>query len=1028
MEKYQYSEEELKVIENSTVAIAVYQFIDMRVVTIALSNGFRELFGLSSLKEAYSLMDNDMYRDTHPDDVSEIENAAIRFAMDDAPYNIVYRTKIGNDYIIIHAIGKHVYKEDGTRLAVVSYTNEGVYDPNHTSTELSFNFSGYKYYQNKDSLHNLNFDHLTGLPDMNYFFKLAQSAFDRNVTDGKTMSMLFFNLSGMQHFNQKYGYNEGDQLIRAVAKLLAKTFSNYHCCRTTADHFAVYTVNEDIDSKLHLLIKDFKKINNGRNLPVKIGVYDSSIGHVGPAIATDRAKIACDSCGTIFHSKVVHFDKHMLKKIEDKRYIYENFEIALHNQWIHVHYQPIIRTSNGKVCNEEALVRWEDPTRGCLYPGDFIPVLDSAGMTYKLDLYVIDKVIEKLKKQIENDLPIVPNSINLSVSDFYSCDIVEELKEKVDQAGLDRSLIVLELKEEIIMDNSDYMKVQVDKLREYGFHVWLDDFGRGSSSPGALQKIHFDAIKLDRAYINQIEQNRDSKVIITEFVRLAKGLESETIAEGVEDNNTVNFLNEIGCNRVQGYYYSEALPYESLVEFNTKETDLAFENPNEIDYYSALSNLNLYDVSLLTEDNNLTDYFDTIPMFVVELKDNLIRHIKGNHSYKRFQETYYPAHAEHSDEFVPIKTDSSFYKALLKCKELGEPVIEDIHGPKHDVIHLYIRKIATNSENDAVALSVIILGYINNDSEIRHQEALERIKRERIIYSHVTALTGDFICLFAVNAKTNHYLRYVLAEDYKYVGLHDEGDDFFQEVCNYGIKSIYPDDQEEFLESFTKERILDSIEDSGSFQLNTRLRHNDQAKYVHMKITLTNEDDIPRFIVGIIDVDTKVRRDQKYSESLAEMNRLANFDALTGVKNKYAYADAETKLNLQIQRNDAPDFAIIVFDLNGLKKINDTFGHQAGDDFIKDGCKMICNYFQHSPVFRIGGDEFTVIAQGSDLDHLAEIMTTIEKTNVRNQREGKVVIASGASRFQGDSEVADVFKRADSKMYKNKRFLKGFIV
>ncbi|MCR5668820.1 MAG: GGDEF domain-containing protein, partial [Lachnospiraceae bacterium] len=199
-------------------------------------------------------------------------------------------------------------------------------------------------------------------------------------------------------------------------------------------------------------------------------------------------------------------------------------------------------------------------------------------------------------------------------------------------------------------------------------------------------------------------------------------------------------------------------------------------------------------------------------------------------------------------------------------------------------------------------------------------------------------------------------------------------------------------------------------------------------KYVHMKITLTNEDDIPRFIVGIIDVDTNVRRDQKYSENLAEMNRLANFDALTGVKNKYAYADAESKLNLMIQHDNAPNFAIIVFDLNGLKKINDTFGHQAGDQFIKDGCKMICNYFQHSPVFRIGGDEFTVIAQGSDLDNLTEIMTTIDKTNVRNQREGKVVIASGASRFQGDSVVADVFKRADSKMYKNKRFLKGFIV
>ncbi|SFG62165.1 GGDEF domain-containing protein [Oribacterium sp. WCC10] len=117
------------------------------------------------------------------------------------------------------------------------------------------------------------------------------------------------------------------------------------------------------------------------------------------------------------------------------------------------------------------------------------------------------------------------------------------------------------------------------------------------------------------------------------------------------------------------------------------------------------------------------------------------------------------------------------------------------------------------------------------------------------------------------------------------------------------------------------------------------------------------------------------------------MSKIANYDPLTGVKNKHAYIDAEAKLNSLIEENESPDFAIIVFDLNGLKTINDTLGHQAGDQFIKDGCSLICDYFKHSPVYRIGGDEFVAIAQDHDYLHLDEIMNYSKLNTFHNHLE-----------------------------------------
>ena len=143
------------------------------------------------------------------------------------------------------------------------------------------------------------------------------------------------------------------------------------------------------------------------------------------------------------------------------------------------------------------------------------------------------------------------------------------------------------------------------------------------------------------------------------------------------------------------------------------------------------------------------------------------------------------------------------------------------------------------------------------------------------------------------------------------------------------------------------------------------------------------------------------------------------------IGNRHAYLEVEEQLNEQISEGKPPEFAIVVLDVNGLKKVNDTLGHQTGDRFICGACRIICDIFKHSPVFRVGGDEFTVVAQGDDYDDLAELIQRIKDHNMEAKRAGGIVIACGMSRYENDASVAPVYERADREMYENKSSLKA---
>ena len=312
---------------------------------------------------------------------------------------------------------------------------------------------------------------------------------------------------------------------------------------------------------------------------------------------------------------------------------------------------------------------------------------------------------------------------------------------------------------------------------------------------------------------------------------------------------------------------------------------------------------------------------------------------------------------------------------------------------------------------------------VTDREQIRRAE--ERIQEERIAYTRISALAGDFIAIFIVDPESRQYREYNAS-------LRNEGDvpmregaDFFNDLRNLASELVWPDDLEGYLHTVTEENILNGIRERGVFALTHRITAGGQPRYVQFRTAMVEEKGGRRLIAGINDIDTQVRQEAEYRKRLSQAQAQAAVDALTGVKNKHSYLKAEEKMNRLIAGKNQPPFAISVLDVNNLKKINDTAGHQAGDDCLLQACRLICRTFKHSPVFRVGGDEFVVISQGEDYVRVEELTALISAHNQKALRSGGVVVACGMSRFDGDDSVAAVFERADRMMYENKSLLKA---
>ena len=312
--------------------------------------------------------------------------------------------------------------------------------------------------------------------------------------------------------------------------------------------------------------------------------------------------------------------------------------------------------------------------------------------------------------------------------------------------------------------------------------------------------------------------------------------------------------------------------------------------------------------------------------------------------------------------------------------------------------------------------------------QLEKRRAEERMIEERTISARLHAIAGNFLCIYVVEPETGHYREFSSTLGYeKSFAQAKEGTDFFTTLREAAAIYSHPEDRGRVLSILTQESVMAEIEHSGIFSLVYRIMMEGKSLYVQLKAAMVEEKEGPRLIVGLNDIDTQVRQEKEYQRRIAQAQTMANIDALTGIKNRHAYSEAEEFMNRQIEEQHQQPFSVTILDVNNLKKVNDLYGHQAGDLRIRDACKIICDIFKHSPVFRLGGDEFVVISQGNDFRCIEELLGKVRDHNTEAVQIDGIVLACGMSKFDNDTCVASVFERADQNMYENKNQLKSGI-
>ncbi len=298
----------------------------------------------------------------------------------------------------------------------------------------------------------------------------------------------------------------------------------------------------------------------------------------------------------------------------------------------------------------------------------------------------------------------------------------------------------------------------------------------------------------------------------------------------------------------------------------------------------------------------------------------------------------------------------------------------------------------------------IVIGISNVDTQVKDRMAAERS-----------------------DPQTNEYTEFSTTTSFDSLGIAKQGPDFFASTYANSLRTIHIEDQELFHSSFTKENVLAAIEQDGVFALNYRLVIGGTPTYVMLKAVTIEEDGKTVLLVGLFDENTKIRKEREYARNLSAARQKAVVDALTGVKNKHAYVEWEERIDAAIKKGEQEPFAVVICDINGLKEVNDLYGHKEGDACIKRACRRICNIFSHSPVFRIGGDEFAVILTKGDYEQRVQLMSAVlAMPDDCSEVEPGNTIAAGMAEYdaQRHTSFLPIFEEADKAMYKIKKLMK----
>ncbi len=436
----------------------------------------------------------------------------------------------------------------------------------------------------QESRHNANHDRLTGLPNRVLFRDRLEQALKLNARKKLGLAILFLDLDGFKIINDSLGHEAGDELLQQVSDRLAKILRNEDVLsRHGGDEFVlmlqgvekIKAASASAERIINLFEVPFKVIGQEISISTSIGIALTPGDGDTPSLLIRNADMA------MYHAKSrgrnnFQFFSEDLERLSTHRLKIKNYlKCALENDEFHLVYQPKVSLNDGAITGVEALIRWEKDGQ-FISPMEFIPIAEDYGLIVAISQWVVDTACRQIKVWNDAGFTDIKVAVNLSPRHFERGTVLKDINKAIKKFKINSCSLEVEITETAIMDDVETSIVALQEIKDQGIQIAIDDFGTGYSSLNYLKRLPINIVKIDKSFVDELTQSKIDHAMVFSLITLAHILEHKVVAEGVEDKETMLMLKSMGCDLIQGYYFSRPVSAQVLGEMLAKDERLTF--------------------------------------------------------------------------------------------------------------------------------------------------------------------------------------------------------------------------------------------------------------------------------------------------------------------------------------------------------------------------------------------------------------------------------------------------------------------
>ena len=921
-------------------------------------------------------------------------------------------------------------------------------------------------FEDRETIKTTERDELTGLYNREYFYHYA-SQFDQLHHD-LAMDAILVDINHFRLINERYGKAYGDKVLKTIGEQLRNLVKEEEgiVSRRDADTFMVYCPHREdypafIEQASVRLTDDDSAENRVR---LRMGVYSSVDKTIDMERRFDWAKMAADTVKGSFSRNIGFYDYALHEQQIYAERLVEDFSAAVAEKQFQVYYQPKfdIRPDTPVLSSAEALIRWIHPELGMISPGVFIPLFEDNGLIQRLDTYVWQETAAQIRDWKDRLGYSVPVSVNVSRIDLYDPKLSETLKSILEEHGLSGRDLLLELTESAYTQDSRQIIETVEKLRSQGLQIEMDDFGTGYSSLNMISALPIDALKLDMRFIRDAFREGGNTHMLEVIIGISDYLAVPVIAEGVETEEQLHVLKALGCDLVQGYFFSKPVPSSEFEAFilQKKEADIAArerigraadgENkPGRNTERDRQAKLNVLRRRTDAEQKQNTDLvpeemeehtgiqlktasvFFVILAFIAAMAlltaDLLVT--RGYQRMQRASDRYIAAQMAAAD----MESGSDYLSDRVRCfvvtgeLEYLEDFIEEVDITRRR--DKAVEKLETLLEGkDSAALESLNAALSLSNELVGTENYAMRLITEAAGYDEkdippaiaVISLSEEDEALSPAEKKEK---AQTLVFDNNYMHYKDR----IRENVGLCTQSLILASSQELENASAKLALLVDIQTAMTIffllivlaiviiitrMIRRPLTNMVQKMQTQEIITPTGVEEL-RFVTR-----TYNKILQENQEARERLSHEASHDALTGLFNRGAY-------DLLMESADKEHMALLLVDVDYFKSVNDTYGHAVGDRVLKRVAEILRNSFRSVDILcRIGGDEFAVVMTRVNSSMSQLVLNKIKRANELLQHPKDdlppVSLSVGVAFSDRKNPQGDIFKDADTALYRVK--------